>query len=138
MQLLSNFLLPMRESKVNESSLMNARIEEEAEHHGPNKEEESLKVEEHAVKEPVQTSAEEHFKRIRPTSWSPPPAEKRTTAQQNRHSAANVCKITVSPRSAPASLMVHRLQVSWSVGVCVCVCVCARAWFFLYGGFYLF
>ncbi|XP_058801760.1 uncharacterized protein LOC131670293 isoform X2 [Phymastichus coffea] len=34
----------------------------------------------------------------RPSSWSP-------------SGASNVCKITVSPRSAPASLMVHRLQV---------------------------
>lgn len=99
------FLIPAikREPKRRSSSLVmsQGRIEEETP-----EELERPKVQVRLGPEP------EHFVKMRPTSWSPPPVNK----SQHQRPGSNVCKITVSPREPPppppsSSNLVHRLKV---------------------------
>ncbi|XP_031784694.1 uncharacterized protein LOC100113915 isoform X2 [Nasonia vitripennis] len=104
--------------KMIESSLMGARIEEESEskevRDDQGSEKKSIINETSAAVIRQPSTEEEQFRRTRPTSWSPPPVEAKSSPQQQQQQQNNVFKITVTPRSAPASIMVHRLQVGSS------------------------
>ncbi|KAJ8683557.1 hypothetical protein QAD02_019349 [Eretmocerus hayati] len=105
-----------RESKLSDSSLMGARIDEEGENH-PEIRQEGTRLQNKSQSMQA-VNIDDHFGRMRPTSWSPPPSGNAKTIQRNSQTASNICKITVSPTSppppVPTPLMVHRLQVSTS------------------------
>lgn len=102
--------------------------------------EEESKVEEKKKKEEVEeemkqpkfsptdspkSADNDHFRRMRPTSWSPPPTDtttnNKTRQQANRHSTTNVCKITVTPSNedvvVPTPMIVHRLKIPSSTTI---------------------